>query len=123
MSNKMSLHDLIGERCKHFTGLYPGHDRCDAGVLYDDVMDRSTIPYRFPCIKSDNCASRCAHVSYPTKQEITEQEKKILARGAEALNNLGKGLCPTCGQPMEWQETQGHSAYALPCGHRIGRIG
>lgn len=42
---------------------------------------------------------------------------ETLERAAERINS---GLCPHCGGKVERRDIRGRTAYAMPCGHRMG---
>ncbi len=106
-------------RCVHFTGTQ--NDTCEAGVLYEDVFDKTTMPRAFPCIAKYNPDGRakCEKCRFPTPEEVAaeEAEYKRLSDGIRAARSAivahcggpwKKGApgsngvidCPVCGSPL-----------------------
>jgi hypothetical protein len=118
VSEHKSLTDQIGNKCRHFNGLL--HDTCKVGVAYSSVRDSSsTGPYRFPCLKDNNCSERCTSVSYLTPEEIAEEESEIRQAVTAFFDDMNAGLCPECHQKVERQVQVGRCVYSEPCGHRL----
>lgn len=76
-----ALYESSLNRCKHFTGL--ANKVCKAGVEYKSVLDTSTAPARMPCLKSNDCSSVCAMVSYMTPEEALARVQAIEKRGPQ----------------------------------------
>lgn len=109
-------------RCKHFNGLM--HDRCKAGVAYDDVRDVSQRPCRFPCLTSDcygeptPAATTCAFADHPTEAEAREWEAMVREHSRRQWADIQANICPTHKQPITKRQV-GRCVYAEPCGCRL----
>lgn len=63
-------------KCVHFNGTI--NSTCDAGVKYDDVIDKSSTPYSLPCIEKYNATNvKCEKRQLPTTEEVEIDEKKF----------------------------------------------
>lgn len=77
--------------CKHFTGVQ--NDTCSAGLDYDEVVDRSVRPYRWPCLSG---GTGCDRAKLPTREEAEEDDKKQI----ESIRNFltaREAICKAAG--------------------------
>jgi len=107
MERKKEQRERRLKQCKHFNGLL--HNACGAGVVYADVKDSNSHPYRWPCM-SDGADIPCSMREYPTAEELDAEDKEtgqmitntLLAR--KAITDVTKGrrnmegtvVCPVC---------------------------
>lgn len=58
--------------CKHHVSFEKGAG-CAAGVVYEEVVDRSGRRPLYPCLRSDGVSSRCPRVAYRTIPEAIKE--------------------------------------------------
>lgn len=81
--------------CINFTGIQ--HERCAAGVRYQDVRDASAGPYRWPChAKSLGCATSCASFVAMTKEQEVAEDASMDA----VVEKWLAGVSPCCDAPL-----------------------
>ena len=95
------------KKCLHFNGTV--NKSCKRGVVYNDVKDSSTSPFRYPC-HSDGVDILCGFREYPTVEQLDREDKEfavllsnmLLVRKAitdttHGKRNLQGNLnCPVC---------------------------
>lgn len=104
-----SLKEQIENRCIHFTGIQ--NKRCKKNILYADVLDKSTKPYKFPCLLRTHLQGGCCkQLKLPTEQQVIDELKMIedlskpsvllLVACKDKFKRTGKHTdkinCPTC---------------------------
>lgn len=65
--------EQILSKCIHFTGVQ--NKVCEAGIVYQDVIDANDKPYKFPCLNEGN--TQCCKREFPTKEEAERKAKEI----------------------------------------------
>lgn len=119
--NIRPLREQLADRCVFFTGIFQ-NPTCKAGVNYTSVRDASQPGmYRWPCHRSQDATTTCLKAQYPTPAEAEAEAQMFEAAGKKLMEDLAKGLCPTCQQKVVTQKQVGRCVYAEPCGHRLGQ--
>jgi hypothetical protein len=68
-----TLKERIESQCKHFTG--SANKECAVGIKYEDVKEKDSRPYKFPCLKDNDFAGgKCAKVCWKTPGETDIKE-------------------------------------------------
>ncbi len=111
----ISLKDQIAGRCIHFNGLM--NEKCNLGVMYDDVKIRTSRPYKVPCLLNDRLhGGHCSLCEFPSatqlKREVTEIEElslKTITACAKVKDHFqktgehrGKVECPECQEDLNY---------------------
>jgi len=80
-----TLREQIADKCIHFSGLM---DRsCKKGIVYKEVSDRSSKPYKFPCLKNTSLSgSYCEHCIFPSEERIEKEYNEIMEMLAKQLD-------------------------------------
>ena len=66
------LEEQISRKCIHFTGLM--NKECNRGVLYDTVKDKTTSPFRLPCLSDGGSCELC---ELPSEKEVAKRVAEI----------------------------------------------
>lgn len=108
------------DKCRHFNGIQ--HETCKIGVRYEDVKDKGTRPFGFPCLETGNgCPDTCPQRSLLTQEEHAARELEMQARVDEIVMLLKAGKCHECQKDIEPSTIVGRCKYGA-CGHRIGQV-
>lgn len=99
-------------RCVHFNGTH--HDKCEAGVVYDDVFDKTTTPRSMPCLAKHNPDGRakCEQCRFPTAEELAAEEAEH-KRISDGVRQARAAIVAHCGGP--WKRGQPGSAGRIDC--------
>jgi hypothetical protein len=106
--------------CRHYNGV-ANSDTCKAGVKYDEVVDKSERPYRWPCT-DPTVRNGCSQFAAFTQAEIDDTERKVAAiiDKMDALWERRSDICPHCGQKVTSMHQVGRCVYSS-CGCRQGQ--
>lgn len=124
-----SLKEQLMNRCVHFNGL--GNKICEAEVVYDEVKDFSTSPYKVPCFASGQLhgGKNCRHVKYFLETEAIDEANKIetnfkntiIARGAvvrhyRTTNKFSDVIvCPVCSGKLSYSVAPSNEHVWMKC--------
>ncbi len=105
------------QKCVNFNGFQ--HDRCEAGVVYDELSDAPATMRRLPCLLNyaDEDRVECPKARYPTREEAAAHEAEADRSIREYMAKIGAGECPNCGSG-EWSQV-GRCVYCDGCHHRL----
>ncbi len=82
-----SLKEQIGSKCIHFNGL--ANKSCKKDITYESVRDKSTSPYKHPCINlSGFYGGNCEHCEFPSNENVEKKVKEITERQKSTIGNL-----------------------------------
>ncbi len=127
-----SLEDQVLNQCVHFTGIYV-NKTCNAGIAYDEVVDKSSKPYRFPCLKEVLfTGGSCEKATFPSEEEAKDEVDRMTKSASGSIKALmlvkeyfqktgerkGKLKCPVCGGQLLFivAETNNHVRISCSCG-------
>jgi hypothetical protein len=99
------------DKCIHFNGFM--NAACDAGVKYDDVIDRSSVPFSLPCITSRNSTgAKCDKCQMPTAEEVAADEAQA-KRMIEDMGRARKAIVAHLGGP--WKRGMAGGSGCIDC--------
>jgi len=130
MSKKeKTIKEKFKSQCKHFTGV--ASTVCAKGVRYEDVSDKTTRPYKFPCLASDSIffGGSCSDLEYPTEQEADKEATELAKATVFALKasvvakehyqktklKAATVACPICGGDMPYVRSDYNGHFAGSC--------
>lgn len=106
-------------KCVNFNG--GQHDRCRAGIDYDEQAGGPPALKRLPCLlhmQDPDEAVPCPSAAYPTREEAEEWREESSRHIREWVQEIAQGVCPNCKKDGRWSQV-GRCVYCNECGHRV----
>ncbi len=100
------------DKCVHYTGIVK--TICAAGVKYEDVVDKTTKPFSYPCLGLFNKdgVAKCDKCQLPTAEEVAADEAWV-AKRLEGIGKAREAIVAHLGGP--WKKGMGGGSGRITC--------
>jgi len=130
-----SLEEQISGKCIHFTGI--SNEKCEKGIEYDTVRDKTVRPYTLPCLAHEGMnGGECKHCEFPSLEAVQQQVKDIQSRTQDVVEvvaavkahykktkqRIGKIECAKCGGDLNYAVSDNGHTRATCTGCSMGWI-